>query len=335
MKATRTTLVTGGAGFIGSHLCDRLLNEGDRVICLDNMMTGRRENLAQVERDPRFELIERDVTEPAPRRLRADRVFHLACAASPPHYQADPVHTMLTCVLGTRNYLEVARRSRGRFLLTSTSEVYGDPEQHPQSEDYRGCVNTTGPRACYDEGKRAAEALAADYRRVWGVDTRIARLFNTYGPRMRPDDGRVVTNFVVQALEGQLLTIYGDGRQTRSFCYVDDMIEALMRLMEARNVGVRPVNLGNPEEFTIAELAKLVMELSGRRVGLDERPLPEDDPKRRRPNIDRAKAVLGWAPMTPLRAGLPPTISHFEQQLARPAGRAAVPQATITATAAE
>jgi UDP-glucuronate decarboxylase len=335
MKATRTTLVTGGAGFIGSHLCDRLLGEGDRVICLDSMLTGRRENLARVERDPRFELIERDVTEPAPRRLRADRVFHLACAASPPHYQADPVHTMLTCVLGTRHYLEVARRSRGRFLLTSTSEVYGDPEQHPQAEDYRGWVNTTGPRACYDEGKRAAEALAADYRRVWGVDTRIARLFNTYGPRMRPDDGRVVTNFVVQALEGQPLTIYGDGRQTRSFCYVDDMIEALVRLMEARNAGSRPVNLGNPEEFTIADLAKLVVELSGRRVGLDERPLPEDDPRRRRPDIDRAKAVLGWAPTTPLRAGLPPTISHFEEQLARPAGRAPLPHATITATAAE
>jgi UDP-glucuronate decarboxylase len=335
MNSTRTTLVTGGAGFIGSHLCERLLGEGDRVICLDNMMTGRRENLARLERDPRFELIERDVTRPAPRRLRADRVFHLACAASPPHYQADPIHTMLTCVLGTRNYLEVARRSAGRFLLTSTSEVYGDPEQHPQAEDYRGCVNTTGPRACYDEGKRAAEALAADYRRVWGLDTRIARLFNTYGPRMRPDDGRVVTNFVVQALEGQPLTIYGDGRQTRSFCYIDDMIEGLMRLMEARNGGGRPLNLGNPEEFTIAELARLVMELSGRRVGLDKRPLPEDDPRRRRPNIDRARDVLGWAPTTPLRAGLPPTISHFEHQLTRGAGRASVPHATIGVTAAE
>lgn len=337
MKAPRTTLVTGGAGFIGSHLCERLLDEGDHVICLDSMLTGRRENLSAIEREPRFELIERDVTEPAPRRLKADRIFHLACAASPPHYQADPVHTMMTCVLGTRNYLEVARNCGARFLLTSTSEVYGDPEVHPQPEEYRGWVNTTGPRACYDEGKRAAEALACDYARARGVDVRIARIFNTYGPRMRPDDGRVVTNFVVQVLEGQPLTIYGDGRQTRSFCYIDDMVEGLLALMDSRVPGARPVNLGNPEEFTIGELAQLVMEISGRRVELDERPLPEDDPKRRRPIIDRAREFLGWAPTTTLRQGLVPTIRHFEQQIRRneASAHSRLGRPSISVTAAE
>lgn len=335
MKSTRTTLVTGGAGFIGSHICERLLDEGNHVICLDSMLTGRRENLAPLRRDPRFDLIERDVTL-APPRLKVDRVLHLACAASPPHYQADPIHTMMTCVQGTRNYLEVARRSGARFLLSSTSEVYGDPEQHPQQEGYRGCVNTIGPRACYDEGKRAAEALASDYARVFGLDVRIARIFNTYGPRMRADDGRVVTNFVVQVLEGQPLTIYGDGSQTRSFCYVDDMVAGLLRLLEAENAGPAPVNLGNPEEFTIGELAHLVMELSGRQTEIDERPLPEDDPRRRRPDIGRAKALLGWTPSTPLRDGLVPTISHFERQLAR-AGRTRIPlpRQSIVATAAE
>ena len=317
MKPTRTTLVTGGAGFIGSHLCERLLDDGDRVICLDSLLTGRRENLSAFARDARFELIERDVTAPAPRRLRVERVFHLACAASPPHYQADPIHTMMTCVLGTRNYLELARACGARFLLTSTSEVYGDPEVHPQPEDYRGAVSTTGPRACYDEGKRAAEALVSDYRRVHGLDVRIARLFNTYGPRMRADDGRVVTNFIGQVMAGGPLTVYGDGSQTRSFCYIDDMVEGLVRLMESERAGARPMTLGNPEEFTINELAGLVMEISGLQVALDRRPLPEDDPKRRRPAIDRARRVIGWAPTIRLRDGLPPTIRFFERQLAR------------------
>lgn len=334
MKSTRTTLVTGGAGFIGSHICERLLAEGDHVICLDNMLTGRLENLAALRADPRFDLIERDVTLPPPR-LKIDRVLHLACAASPPHYQADPIHTMMTCVQGTRNYLEVARKSDARFLLSSTSEVYGDPEQHPQPEDYRGCVNTTGPRACYDEGKRAAEALASDYVRVHGLDVRIARIFNTYGPRMRADDGRVVTNFVVQVLKGQPLTIYGDGSQTRSFCYVDDMVSGLLQLLHAESTG-GPVNLGNPEEFTIMELAQLVMELSGRQSEIDEHPLPEDDPRRRRPDIGRASRLLGWGPSTSLRHGLVPTIAHFEHQLAcSDQAGLTVPQPTISATAAE
>ena len=336
MTPTRTTLVTGGAGFIGSHLCERLLDEGDRVICVDSLLTGRRENLAGFARDPRFELIERDVTLPPPPRLRADRVFHLACAASPPHYQSDPVHTMMTCVVGTRNYLELARASGARFLLSSTSEVYGDPETHPQPEDYRGAVSTTGPRACYDEGKRAAEAPVSDYRRVHGLDVRIARLFNTYGPRMRADDGRVVTNFVVQVLAGRPLTVHGDGSQTRSFCYIDDMLEGLVRLMESERSGHRPINLGNPEEFTIIELAGLVMELSGRRVPLDRRPLPEDDPKRRRPCIERARDLIGWAPSIRLREGLPPTIRHFEREVERlPVSMRENRRGSITVAAAE
>ncbi len=315
MKSRKTVLVTGGAGFIGSHLCDWLVDQGHHVVCLDSMLTGRLENLRRLLPERRFDLIERDVIDAPPVRLKPDRIYHLACAASPPQYQADPVHTMLTCVVGGRNYLELARSSGARFVLTSTSEVYGDPEVHPQAEHYRGAVNIIGPRACYDEGKRAAESLASDYHRVWSVDVRIARIFNTYGPRMRRDDGRVISNFVTQALAGEPLTIYGDGSQTRSFCYVDDMIRALILLGDSERAGPQPINLGNPSEFTVRELAELVLELCGSRKALRSLPLPPDDPRRRRPEISRAQKLLGWTPRTPLREGLKSTIVALSEEL--------------------
>ena len=322
---TRHVVVAGGAGFLGSHLCDALLAEGARVVCVDSFRTGRRENLRHLSREPRFELVEADVIGPLPPRLRADAVLNLACAASPPLYQADPEHTMLTCVLGTRNLLRVAEASGARFLQASTSEIYGDPETHPQAEDYLGNVNPTGPRACYDEGKRAAEALCFDFARAGRAEVRVARIFNTYGPRMRADDGRVVSNVVTQALAGDDITVYGDGRQTRSFCYVADMIDGLLRLMahegvhEGRPLG--PVNLGNPVELTVGDLVRRVVALTGSRSAVVNRPLPEDDPRRRRPDIARAAAVLGWAPRTPLEAGLRATIAWFAEEARRAQAR--------------
>lgn len=325
----RHIVVAGGAGFLGSHLCDALLAEGAHVVCLDSFRTGRKENLRHLSREPRFDLVEADVTEPLPvrlgaRHLRADAVFNLACAASPPQYQADPEHTMLTNVLGTRNLLRLAEASGARFLQASTSEVYGDPESHPQAETYWGNVNPTGPRACYDEGKRAAEALSFDFGRAGRADVRVARIFNTYGPRMRADDGRVVSNVVTQALAGDDITVYGEGCQTRSFCYVSDLIEGLVRLMahEGRLPGA--VNLGNPVELTVGELVRRVLALTGSRSAVVNRPLPVDDPRRRRPDIGRAEALLGWTPRTPLETGLRATIAWFSEEArrARPAAAA-------------
>jgi nucleoside-diphosphate-sugar epimerase/spore maturation protein CgeB len=313
----RVALVTGGAGFIGSHLCDRLIAKGARVVCVDNLQTGRRSNLSHLEDEPGFELIDHDVIDELPPRLRRipfTHIYHLACAASPPHYQADPEHTMLTNVLGTRNMLRLAESSGARLLLTSTSEVYGDPEIHPQHEDYRGWVNCTGPRACYDEGKRAAETLAFDYRRSDRAEVRVARIFNTYGPRMRADDGRVVSNVICQALSGDDITIYGDGAQTRSFCFVDDMVEALLLLMDSDEADGMPVNLGNPNELTVKDLVSLVREMTDTHSRVVRKPLPEDDPKRRKPDIGRAKELLGWGPAVELRAGLEETIAWFAEE---------------------
>jgi UDP-glucuronate decarboxylase len=320
----KLVLVAGGAGFIGSHLCDALLADGARVLCLDNFQTGRRTNLRHLEREPRLEVIEHDVIEPLPRRLtasrlRIDRVFNLACAASPPHYQADPEHTMLTNVSGTHHLLRLAEAKGARFLLASTSEVYGDPEAHPQRETYWGNVNPTGPRACYDEGKRAAEALTFDYERLGRAAVRVARIFNTYGPRMRADDGRVVSNVICQALAGEDVTVYGDGRQTRSFCYVDDLVDGLMRLMHCDQDGIGPVNLGNPNEMSVDDLVHRVLAMTDSRSATVTRPLPVDDPRRRRPDITVAGQRLGWAPRVALEDGLKPTIAWFARELERAA----------------
>ncbi len=314
-------LVTGGAGFLGSHLVDRLLADGHEVIALDNLQTGARRNLAHLEREARFSLrfsfIEHDVTKPydvGP----VDRIYNLACAASPPRYQADPIHTTLTSVLGALHALEHARRHahtvKTRVMQASTSEVYGDPDVHPQPESYRGNVNPLGPRACYDEGKRCAESLFMDHHRVHGTAVRIARIFNTYGPRMDLEDGRVVSTFIAQALRGEPLTIFGEGQQTRAFCYVDDLIDGFVRLMEnEREIG--PFNLGNPGEFTVRELAELVLEMTGAKSELVARPLPVDDPKQRRPVIDRARTELGFEPKVALREGLRRTIDEFRTRL--------------------
>lgn len=303
-------LVLGGAGFIGSHLCDRLIDRGDEVFALDNLQTGSLENVAHLRKHPRFAFIEHDVVDPF--HVPADRIYNLASPASPPHYQADPVKTTLTNVLGTLNALKLGKQCGARVLLASTSEVYGDPEVHPQPETYRGAVSTTGPRACYDEGKRCAESLAMDFVRCQGVEVRVARIFNTYGPRMDPDDGRIVSNFVCQAINDEPLTIYGTGTQTRSFCYVDDMVDGILRLMEHPTF-TGPVNLGNPQEFTVMELAHLVLELTGKTLALVHQPLPTDDPKMRRPVIELAEATLGFAPRVDLRDGLKRTIAHFER----------------------
>jgi nucleoside-diphosphate-sugar epimerase/spore maturation protein CgeB len=313
-REERIALVTGGAGFIGSNLCDRLIADGARVVCLDNFQTGRRSNLAHLTGKPGFELVDHDVIDDLPPRLSHipfTHIYHLACAASPPHYQADPEHTMLTNVVGTRNMLRLAEQSGARLLLTSTSEVYGDPEVHPQHEDYRGWVNCTGPRACYDEGKRAAETLAFDYRRADRAEVRVARIFNTYGPRMRADDGRVVSNVICQALHGRDITIYGDGSQTRSFCYVDDLVVGLMLLMDSQAADGVPVNLGNPNEMTVKELVQLVVEMTGTSSRIVRRPLPEDDPRRRKPDVGRAEKLLGWEPRVGVRDGLSQTIAWF------------------------
>lgn len=305
-------LVTGGAGFLGSHLCERLLNDGHEVICLDNYFTGRMVNVAHLRDNRNFELIRHDVTEPI--LLEVDRIFNLACPASPIHYQFNPVKTIKTSVMGAINMLGMAKRVKARILQASTSEVYGDPAVHPQTEDYWGNVNPIGIRSCYDEGKRVAETLFMDYHRQNNVDIRIVRIFNTYGPRMLMNDGRVVSNFIVQALKGEDITIYGDGSQTRSFCYVDDLIEGFIRMMDQDKI-IGPVNIGNPGEFTMLELAKEVLDLTGSKSKIVYKPLPGDDPKMRRPNIDLAKSALGWEPTIPLRQGLEKTIVYFDNLL--------------------
>lgn len=307
---TAPTLVTGGAGFLGSHLCDRLIAEGHEVICVDNLYTGNRDNVRHLLGGKFFEFIRHDVGFPL--YLEVDRVYNLACAASPIHYQSDPVATTKTSVLGAINMLGLAKRRKARILQASTSEVYGDPQVHPQPESYWGHVNTTGIRACYDEGKRCAETLFFDYYRQHRVDIRVIRIFNTYGPRMHFNDGRVVSNLIVQALRGEDLTLYGDGSQTRSFCYVDDLIDGMVRMMNQEGE-IGPVNLGNPGEFTVRELAELVLRLTASRSKLSFKPLPQDDPARRRPDISKAKSTLGWEPKVALEDGLKETIAYFRQ----------------------
>jgi UDP-glucuronate decarboxylase len=308
-------LITGGGGFLGSHLCEQLLAEGQQVICLDNFFTGSHDNVLHLSSHPRFELLCGDVIDSI--HLDVEQIYNLACPASPIHYQHDPVKTVRTNVLGTINMLDLAHRSGARILQASTSEVYGDPTVHPQTEDYWGYVNPVGLRSCYDEGKRVAETLMMDYHRQYGVDTRIARIFNTYGPRMQENDGRVVSNFIVQALKGEDLTIYGTGTQTRSFCYVDDLVQGLIRLMNVEHTPAgfdlnSPINLGNPVECTIRQLAEEVIKLCGREVSIEFRSLPLDDPKQRRPDISRAQILLGWSPTVSLQEGISKTITDFE-----------------------
>jgi UDP-glucuronate decarboxylase len=311
MFVRKRVLVSGGAGFLGSHLCERLLADRHEVLCVDNFFTGNKENIAHLVGNPLFELMRHDVTFPL--YVEVDQIYNLACPASPIHYQFDPVQTTKTSVHGAINMLGLAKRTKARILQASTSEVYGDPEIHPQTEEYRGAVNPTGFRACYDEGKRCAETLFFDYHRQHGLDIRVARIFNTYGPRMHPNDGRVVSNFIVQALTGRALTIYGDGSQTRSFCYVDDLVEGLVRLMNADGDACRPVNLGNPHELSILELADRIIELTGSGVDVDYRELPADDPTQRCPDITRARTLLDWEPRVPLESGLQRTIAYFRK----------------------
>ncbi len=307
-------LVTGGAGFIGSHLCDRLLSLGHDVICVDNFFTGTRENIFHLLANPHFELIRHDITEPM--LLEVDQIFHLACPASPVHYQYNPVKTIKTSVLGTINMLGLAKRVRARMLLASTSEIYGDPKEHPQRESYWGNVNPIGIRSCYDEGKRVAETLMMDYHRQNNVDAKIVRIFNTYGPRMLFNDGRVVSNFIVQALKNEPITVYGEGRQTRSFCYVNDLVDGLLAMMAADSF-VGPVNLGNPAELTVLELAEKIIEQTGSKSKIDYRPLPADDPSRRKPDISLAREKLSWNPKFELQAGLRSTIDDFKKRLTK------------------
>ena len=302
-------LVTGGAGFIGSHLCERLLNDGYEVLCVDNYYSSTKDNIIHLMSNPRFEVIRHDVTFPL--YVEVDEIYHLACPASPVHYQRDPVQTTKTAVHGSINMLGLAKRTGAKILLTSTSEVYGDPQVHPQTEDYWGYVNPIGPRACYDEGKRAAETLFFDYHRQHNLDIKVVRLFNTYGPRMHPHDGRVVSNFVVSALTGQPITVYGDGSQTRSFQYIDDLIDGLVKMMASGHEVTGPINLGNPGEFTIAELADMVISQTGTHAQVEYRALPQDDPVRRQPDITRAKQTLGWEPTITLADGLARTIEYF------------------------
>ncbi|MCQ2379547.1 MAG: SDR family oxidoreductase [Victivallaceae bacterium] len=309
----KRVLVTGGSGFLGSFLCEKLLDRGDEVVCVDNFYTGSKRNIYHLLDFHSFELIRHDVTQPI--YVECDEIYNLACPASPIHYQTDSVQTVKTCVHGAINVLGLAKRTKARILQTSTSEIYGDPAVHPQVEEYWGNVNPIGARSCYDEGKRCAETLFSCYRRQCGVDTKIARIFNTYGPRMHPNDGRVVSNFILQALQNRDITIYGDGRQTRSFCYRDDMVDALMRLMDTPPEFGGPVNLGNPEEFTMLGLAERIAELTGSKSRIVHMPLPEDDPVQRRPDITVAMDVLGWKPTTPLRDGLLRTIEYFERLL--------------------
>jgi len=305
-------LVTGGAGFLGSHLCDRLIQGGDEVVCVDNFFTGRRQNIAHLIPNPRFEVVRHDVIDPF--KFEVDRIFNLACPASPPHYQYNPIKTVKTSVMGSINCLGLAKRVRARVLQASTSEIYGDPQVHPQPESYWGNVNTTGRRSCYDEGKRCAETLFFDYHRENKVDIRVVRIFNTYGPRMLESDGRVVSNFIVQAIRGEDITVYGDGSQTRSFCYVDDLIEGIVAFMNQTET-VGPMNLGNPGEFTMLELAELTLKLVGGKSKLVFKPLPSDDPKQRQPDITFARKVLKWEPVVPLEEGLKRTIAYFRGKL--------------------
>lgn len=307
----RSVVVTGGAGFIGSHLCDRLVQQGFAVTCVDNLYTGQFANVRPLLNHPNFRFIEHDIIEPLGLQGSIDQIYNLACPASPRHYQRDPVGTMRACVVGAYNMLELARQKSARILQASTSEVYGDPEVHPQSEAYVGHVNPIGPRACYDEGKRAAETLFADYRRMHGTETKIARIFNTYGPRMLEHDGRVVSNFIVQALRNQPISIYGDGRQTRSFCYIDDLLDGLQLLMDSAPDITGPCNLGNPTERSIADIARLILKQTGSRSSIEYHELPEDDPKRRQPVINAAAKSLGWHPRISLEAGLSATIGYF------------------------
>ncbi len=308
----KRVLVTGGAGFIGSHLCERLVNDGSEVICLDNFFTGRRDNIKHLLGNPLFELVRHDVTEP--KLLEVDQIYNLACSASPIHYQYNPVKTVKTSVMGTLNMLGLAKRVRARILQASTSEVYGNPLVHPQTEDYWGNTNPIGLRACYDEGKRCAETLMFDYHRQNGVDIRVVRIFNTYGPRMLEDDGRVVSNFIVQALRGRDITVYGNGGQTRSFCYIDDMVEGMVRMMNTENF-TGPVNLGNPVEFTVLDLANLIRKITGSGSIIVQKPLPPDDPVQRRPDITLAKDILGWSPHIGLEEGLLRTIDFFSRRI--------------------
>jgi UDP-glucuronate decarboxylase len=311
----KRVMVTGGAGFLGSHLCERLLKDGHDVLCVDNFFTGTRDNIMPMLADPHFEVIRHDVTFPL--YVEVDEIYNLACPASPVHYQVDPVQTTKTCVHGTINMLGLAKRVRAKILQASTSEVYGDPTEHPQTEGYWGNVNPIGPRSCYDEGKRCAETLFFDYRRQHGLRIKVARIFNTYGPRMHPNDGRVVSNFIVQALSGRPLTIYGDGLQTRSFCYVSELVDGLVRLMETPDDFAGPVNLGNPVEFTIGELAERVVALAASGSAVEHKALPVDDPRQRKPDIALAEAVLSWRPAVTLETGLVDTIAYFRALLAR------------------
>lgn len=311
MSVRNRVLVTGGAGFLGSHLCDRLIAEGNDVICVDNLFTGSKDNIRHLLGNPYFEFVRHDVTEPL--YVEVDQIYNLACPASPPHYQYNPIKTAKTSVYGAMNMLGLAKRTKARILQASTSEVYGDPEVHPQPESYRGCVNPIGIRSCYDEGKRMAETLFFDYHRRHDVDIKVMRIFNTYGPRMNPSDGRVVSNFIVQALKGEDITIYGDGKQTRSFCYVDDLIEGMIRLMNSRDGFTGPVNIGNPGEFTMLQLAQKVIELTKSSSDIMFKPLPSDDPMQRQPVIELAKKELGWEPTIDLEEGLTKTIAYFKE----------------------
>ncbi|MDR2478792.1 MAG: SDR family oxidoreductase [Treponema sp.] len=314
MNTRKCILVTGGAGFIGSHLCERLLQSGAEVLCVDNFFCGTKDNLYHLLQNPRFELLRHDVTFPL--YVEVDEIYNLACPASPVHYQRDPVSTLKTSVHGAINMLGLAKRLNIKILQTSTSEVYGDPKEHPQTERYWGNVNPVGIRSCYDEGKRAAECLYFDYHRQHGLPVKVVRIFNTYGPRMHPNDGRVVSNFIVQALQGKNITIYGDGSQTRSFCYVDDLVTALVAMMDTtENDFTGPVNIGNPEEFSIAELARLVIKLTESKSQIEYRELPQDDPVRRKPDISLAQSVLGWSPSIPLEEGLKKTIAYFKNRI--------------------
>jgi UDP-glucuronate decarboxylase len=308
---TLRVLVAGGAGFLGSHMCDRLIQEGYEVICLDNLQTGSRANVEHLMHHPRFVFMEHDVVNPLD--LEVEEIYNFACPASPPHYQADPIKTLKTSVLGALNLLELAKKYQAKIFQASTSEVYGDPLEHPQTESYWGHVNPTGIRACYDEGKRAAETLFFDYHRMHGVNIKVARIFNTYGPRMNPNDGRVVSNFIVQALSGRSITVYGTGEQTRSFCYVSDLIEGIYRLMHSPDTLTGPVNLGNSSEFTLLQLAERVLDLTNATSSLVFEPLPQDDPKQRRPNLDLAKRALDWTPKVNLEEGLKMTIIYFKE----------------------
>lgn len=309
----KRVLVTGGAGFIGSHLCERLLKEGNEVICVDNFFTGRKSNISQLLSNPRFKLITHDIINPLS--LEVDEIYNFASPASPPHYQYDPIFTIKTNVIGTLNMVELARMYNSKIMQASTSEVYGDPLEHPQKEEYRGNVNPIGPRACYDEGKRVSETICFDYWRKYGISIKVIRIFNTYGPRMREDDGRVVSNFIVQALKGEDITVYGDGSQTRSFCYISDLIDGIILMMNSENSFRGPVNLGNPNEFRVIELAEMVLRMTGSKSKIVYKPLPEDDPKMRRPDITLAKSKLGWEPKISLVDGLKETIAYFKKLL--------------------